>query len=393
MTIAPAHLTELKRVSGAKGWIDDPAAMSPFLCEPRGKYHGRTPLILLPDSREKVSEIVRICARHKIPIVPQSGNSGLVGGGIPTAAGDEILLSLKRLNQIRERDRHSHSMTVEAGCILADIQREARDMGLLFPLSLASEGSCMIGGNLSTNAGGVNVLHYGTMRSLVLGLEVVLATGDIWHGLQALRKDNSGYDLKQLFIGAEGTLGIITAATVKLVPFPGEKQTALVAVPNPQAAIDLLTIARNVSGDCLTAFEIIPRSGIEFVTRHMPNTRDPIATPYDWYVLVECSSALSRELLDLEKVIEYLLSGAMEKGLVLDGVIAKNQTESHALWQLRENMSEAQKYEGGSIKHDISLPISAIPDFLIEAGDLVAKMIAGARPLPFGHLGDGNLHY
>jgi len=266
-------------------------------------------------------------------------------------------------------------------------------MGLLFPLSLASEGSCMIGGNLSTNAGGVNVLHYGTMRSLVLGLEVVLATGDIWHGLQALRKDNSGYDLKQLFIGAEGTLGIITAATVKLVPFPGEKQTALVAVPNPQAAIDLLTIARNISGDCLTAFEIIPRAGIEFVTRHMPNTRDPIATPYDWYVLVECSSALSRELLDLEKVIEYLLSGAMEKGLVLDGVIAKNQTESHALWQLRENMSEAQKYEGGSIKHDISLPISAIPDFLIKAGDLVAKMIAGARPLPFGHLGDGNLHY
>ncbi|MCF6196148.1 MAG: FAD-binding oxidoreductase [Emcibacter sp.] len=393
MSLTRHHLEELKAISGQNGWIDRPDDMQPFLIEPREKYQGTTPLILLPDTVSKVAEIITYCASHKIPVVPQGGNTGLVGGSIPTTGGDEILISLKRLNCIRDKDDHNQTMTVEAGCILSDIQAAAQDMDCLFPLSLAAEGSCMIGGNLSTNAGGVNVLHYGNMRSLVLGLEVILPNGDIWHGLSGLRKDNTGYDLKQIFIGAEGTLGIITAATLKLYPYPHEKQTAFVAVPTPQAAVDLLTLARKISGGTITAFEIIPRRGIEMVTRHMPGTRDPMTQAHDWYVLLECSSSLNRDLLDLEKLMERILTTAMDGELVLDGVIAKNQAESDNLWHLRENMSEAQKFDGGSIKHDISVPISAIPAFLTRAGEVVADMIPGARPVPFGHLGDGNLHY
>lgn len=393
MSIPSRHLEKLKEISGAKGWIDDHREMASFLIEPRNKYQGRTALVLLPDTTGKVAEIVTYCARHKIPIVPQGGNTGLVGGSIPTASGHEILVNLKRLDRVREKDAHNQTMTVEAGCILSDIQNLARDMGFLFPLSLAAEGSCMIGGNLSTNAGGVNMLHYGNMRSLVLGLEVVLPSGEIWQGLGGLQKDNTGYDLKQTFIGAEGTLGIITAATLKLYPRPHEKQTAFVAVPDPQAAVGLLTLARRTSGDCITAFEIMPRLGIEIVTRHMSGTKDPITSAYDWYVLLECTSSLSRTFLDLEQVMECILSTALDEELVLDGVIAKNETESNNLWRLRENLSEAQKHEGGSIKHDISVPVSAIPEFLIEAGALVESLIPGARPVPFGHLGDGNLHY
>ena len=393
MTIPTIHIETLKEICRPKSWVDTPEAMAPFLTEPRGKYQGATPLILLPDTTKKVSEIISYCAQHKISIVPQGGNTGLVGGSIPTISGDEILVSLKRLNHIREQNPHNQSITVEAGCILSDIQNLAQDMDYLFPLSLAAEGSCMIGGNLSTNAGGVNVLHYGNMRDLVLGLEVVLPNGNIWHGLNGLRKDNTGYDLKQIFIGAEGTLGIITAATLKLYPFPHEKQTAFVAVPSPQAAVDLLMLARNISGGCITAFEIIPRLGMDMVIRHVPGTKDPITTPYDWYILLECTSSIDRDLLDLEALMERILTLAMERQLVLDGVVAKNETERFDLWRLRESLSEAQRYEGGSIKHDISLPISAIPDFLDKANDVVESMIPGVRPVPFGHLGDGNLHY
>jgi len=390
MTIAPIHIEKLKEISGPKGWIDDPDDMHPYLREPRDKYQGNTPLILLPGSTDKIAEIVRYCAQHKIPVVPQGGNSGLVGGGIPTR---EILLSLKRLNAVREKDAHNFTMTVEAGCILSHIQDLAQEMDCLFPLSLAAEGSCMIGGNISTNAGGVNVLHYGNMRNLVLGLEVVLPNGEIWQGLGGLRKDNTGYDLKQIFIGAEGSLGIITAATLKLSPYPHEKQTALVAVPDPKAAINLLTIARDISGNCITAFELMPRLGIEMVTDNIPNSKDPMTPAYDWYILLECTSSISRDLLNLEAVMENILSKGLDDGLILDGVIAKNHTESDKLWQLREALPEAQKFEGGSIKHDISVPISAIPDFLTEAGKIVEDTIAGARPVPFGHLGDGNIHY
>ncbi|MCF6216593.1 MAG: FAD-binding oxidoreductase [Emcibacter sp.] len=390
MTINPIHLEKLKKILGSEGWIDDQTDMPSFLREPRDKYQGNTPLILMPDSTEKTAEIVRYCAQNKIPLVPQGGNSGLVGGAIPTG---EILLSLKRLKAIRQQDARNLTITVEAGCILSHIQELAQEMNCLFPLSLAAEGSCMIGGNISTNAGGVNVLHYGNMRNLVLGLEVVLPNGETWHGLGGLRKDNTGYDLKQLFIGAEGSLGIITAATLKLSPHPHEKQTAFVAVPDPDAAVNLLSIARNISGDCLTAFEIIPRLGIDMVTDNIPGSRDPMTQTYDWYILLEGTSSLSRDLLDLEAVMERILSTGLDDGLILDGVIAKNITESNNLWQLRENLSEAQKFEGGSIKHDISVPISAIPAFLIEAGMAVETSIPGARPVPFGHLGDGNLHY
>ncbi|MCF8474123.1 MAG: FAD-binding oxidoreductase [Emcibacter sp.] len=393
MTINPTHIEKLKEIAGSKGWIDNPSNMQSFLEEPRDKFKGHTDLILLPENRDQVSEIVRYCAQHKIPIVPQGGNSGLVGGGIPSSAGDEILISLRRLSHIREVNIDNQTVTVEAGCILAHIQEQAKEVDCLFPLSLAAEGSCMIGGNLSTNAGGVNVLHYGNMRNLVLGLEVVLPNGDIWHGLNGLRKNNTGYDLKQLFIGAEGTLGIITAATLKLFPYPHEKQTAFVAVKDPKAAVDFLTLARRISGNMITAFEIIPRLGLDIVIRHIPNNRDPLETSYDWYILLECTSSLGRDLLNLEQVMEHILSSAMDKGLVLDGVIAKNETESAQLWRLREHLSDAQKYEGGSIKHDISLPISAIPEFLIKSGAVVEKVIPSARPVPFGHLGDGNLHY
>ncbi|WP_417623409.1 FAD-binding oxidoreductase [Paremcibacter congregatus] len=393
MCLSDSHLNILKDLSGPKGWQDDPREMSAYLTEPRGKYQGKTALVLLPDNTQKVADIVRYCAQHQIAIVPQSGNTGLVGGSIPTLAGDQILISLKRMNRMRHTDPDNQSMTVEAGCILADVQQRARDIDCIFPLSLAAEGSCMIGGNLSTNAGGVNVLHYGNARNLVLGLEVVLPSGEIWHGLTGLRKDNTGYDLKQLFIGAEGTLGIITAATLKLSPYPHQKQTAFVAVPDPKSAVELLSIARRVSGGCITAFELVPRRGLEMVTHHMPGCRDPLETAYDWYVLLETTSSLNRDLLDLERVMERILEDALQKDLVLDGVIAKNDSESEALWGLREHLSEAQKHEGGSIKHDISVAISTIPEFLLKAADIVEALIPGARPVPFGHLGDGNLHY
>jgi len=393
MAILSEHLEDLKKIAGPKGWIDNQDDMQPFLIEPRNLYHGKTPLVLLPDSTGQVAEIVSYCARHHIPVIPQGGNSGLVGGSIPGGEGTEILLSLKRLNHIRQQDIANQTITVEAGCILSHIQDIAKEMDCLFPLSLAAEGSCMIGGNLSTNAGGVNVLHYGTMRAQVLGMEVVLPSGEIWHGLSGLRKDNTGYDLKQLFIGAEGTLGIITAATLKLYPYPHEKQTAFVAVADPKAAIDLLTHARSISGNCLTAFELMPRLGIDIVTRHMPGCKDPMTAVYDWYILLECTSSFSRDLLDLDAVMARILSTALDKGLLLDGVIAKNEAESANLWRLREMMSEAQKHEGGSIKHDISVPISAIAAFIDHAEEVTLATIPGARPLPFGHLGDGNLHY
>lgn len=393
MPIAPHHLANLKDIAGSKAFCDDAHAMAPYLKESRDKYFGKSPLVLKPDSREKVSEIVLYCHQNDIIIVPQGGNSGLVGGGIPDQSGDMILLSLSRMNRVRASDPANQSITVEAGAILKDVQDRAKEMDCLFPLSLAAEGSCQIGGNISTNAGGVNVLQYGGMRDLVLGLEVVLAGGEIWHGLSGLRKDNTGYDLKQLFIGAEGTLGIITAATLKLSPYPHQKQTAFVAVPDPAAAVSLLDLGRKISGDCLTAFEILPRFGLDIVTRHLPSARDPLAASYDWYVLMECSTSLDKEFLDLERVLERLLEKGFEKQLVLDGVVAQNQTQSRDLWTLRESLSEMQKLEGGSIKHDVSLPLSAIAEFLSRANTAVEQAIPGARPVPFGHIGDGNIHY
>jgi len=393
MKIDKRHLQYLKEIAGPKAFVEDAETLAPFLRESRDKYFGSSPLLLQPDSTEKISEIMAYCHEHEIQVVPQGGNSGLVGGGIPDQSGNMILLSLSRMNKIRHCDAANQSITVEAGTILAHVQEKAKEMDCLFPLSLASEGSCQIGGNISTNAGGVNVLHYGSMRQLVLGLEVVLANGVIWNGLSGLRKDNTGYDLKQLFIGAEGSLGIVTAATLKLSPYPHQKQTAFVAVADPAAAVRLLELGRKVSGDCLTAFEIMPRFGLDMVIRHLPGARDPLNAPYEWYVLVECSTSLEKDYLDLDRLLEKILETGFEKELVFDGVVAKNEREAQDLWTLRESLSEMQKLEGGSIKHDVSLPLSAIDDFLKDANEAVERAIPGARPVPFGHIGDGNIHY
>lgn len=393
MTISQSHLDNLKKIAGPKGYSEDPETIAPHIIEPRGKFYGNTPIVLYPDRTEMVSEIIKYCAEHNIKIVPQGGNTGLVGGSVPGLDGNEILVSLKRMNRVREKDALNHTITLESGVILSDAHDIADSMNSQFPMHIASEGSAMIGGNISSNAGGINVLRYGNMRDLVLGLEVVLPNGDIWNGLTGLRKDNTGYDIKQLFIGGEGTLGIITAATLKLYPKAIQKNTAFVAVKHPKAAIEFLSLARKTSGDSLIAFEIVPRIGIDFTTAHMPGCRDPLDQSYDWYVLMECATSMAENLLDLERVMEKILEEAMENELVIDGVVAKNISEREALWNLREHMSEAQKHEGGSIKHDVSVPVSKIPEFLEKATAAVANHIPGIRPVPFGHIGDGNIHF
>lgn len=378
-------------IAGPGGTISDPRELTPYVTEWRGLYTGKTPLLVKPQTVEQVSAMVAICHEAQIPIVPQGGNTGLVGGGVPDETGDEIIINLSRMNRIRHRDPLNHTITVEAGCILANIQKAADEMDRLFPLSLAAEGSCEIGGNISTNAGGIAVLKYGNMRDLVLGLEVVLPDGRIWNGLRTLRKDNTGYDLKHLFIGAEGTLGIITAASLKLFPKVKDRATAIVALPSPAAAVDLLSLIRASSGDMVSAFELMPRIGLDFVLRHIANTREPLAAPYPWYGLVELTSA--RTGAGLGDVLESILVDAMQQGLVLDGAIASSQAQAADFWRLREAMSEAQKPEGGSIKHDISVPVSRVAAFIETASKAVETFLPGIRPVPFGHIGDGNIHF
>jgi FAD/FMN-containing dehydrogenase len=378
-------LSRLKDIVGPKGFSEDPREIAPHVEEWRGSYKGSTPLLLKPATIDEVSRALAICNETSTPVVPQGGNTGLVGGQIPF--NGEVLLSLERLSRIRHVDSAGANMIVEAGVILSNVQRAADDADMLFPLSLASEGSATIGGNLSTNAGGVHVLRYGMARELVLGLEVVLADGRVLDMLRTLRKDNTGYDLKQLFIGAEGTLGIITAAALKLFPKPAENVTAFVAVHDPAAAIVLLAQLQSTTGGQVSAFELVPRIGIELVTAHIPGTSDPLAAPSPWYVLVEATSGTG---FDLRRVVEEALS---KTGLVSDAVIATSEAQRVALWKLRESMSEAQKKEGPSLKHDIAVPIAAIPDFIAKATSAVLKALPGARPVTFGHLGDGNLHY
>lgn len=393
MSIEPSHLESLKKIAGKKGYSDDPQVIEGHLIEPRAKFKGRSALVLYPDSTETVSALVSYCHQHDLKVVPQSGNTGLVGGSVPDDSGNEIIISLKRMNKVRNKDPLNHTMTVESGVILADAHDIAANINCQLPMHLASEGSAMIGGNISSNAGGINVLQYGVMRDLVLGLEVVLPNGEIWNGLTGLRKDNTGYDLKQLFIGAEGTLGIITAATLKLFPRHEQINTAFVAIENPEAAIKLLSLAREISGDSLIAFEILPRIGLNMTIKHMPGCRDPLENEYDWYILMECATSLSADLLNLEHVMQTILEKAMEAGLVIDGVVPKNIAEGSALWNLREYMSEAQKFEGGSIKHDIAVPVSKIPEFMETALKAVHEAMPGIRPVPFGHIGDGNIHF
>ncbi len=396
MTAAPKAvpkevLERIKAVVGPRGWSSDADELAPHLVEPRGLYHGKTPLLVRPASTEEVAGVVRVCWDSATPIVPQGGNTGLCGGAVPHEEGGEILLGLARMNRVRAVDPLNNTMTVDAGCILANIQRAAAEANRLFPLSLGAEGSCMIGGNLSTDAGGVAVLRYGTARDLALGLEVVLADGQVWDGLRGLRKDTTGYDLKQLFIGAEGTLGIITGAVLKLFPRPGEVQTALAALPSPGEAVALLSRAREFSGDAVTGFELLPRLGLELVLKHVPDSADPFAGPHPWYALIEVAGAGGQG--NLRGILEDLLAAAVEEGLVRDAVIAASQAQAQALWRLRETVPEGERSEGASIKHDISVPVSAIPEFIARAGEAVAREIPGVRPIAFGHIGDGNIHF
>ncbi len=376
---------------GNKAVVSETEAMAPFLAEQRGRYQGVAPFVVRPASTAEVTTAVRLCAEAGVPVVPQGGNTGLVAGGIPFAEDGAVLLSLGRLNRIREVNATDYSITVEAGCILQQVQEAAERADRLFPLSLGAEGSCQIGGNLSTNAGGVHVLRYGNARDLVLGLEVVLPDGRIWDGLRALRKDNTGYALKHLFVGAEGTLGIITAACLKLFPRPAETAVAFVAVRDPAAAVELLGRARAATGDRVNAFELIPRIGLDFALKHVAGIEDPLQEPSAWYVLVELASGRADGT--LRENLEDFLATAVEDGLVSDAALAANQRQAQAFWAIREGMVEAQKFEGGSIKHDVSVAVSKVPDFIARATALVEEMVPGIRPVSFGHVGDGNVHF
>ncbi len=380
-------IEKLKKIVGEKGWIDDPDVLEPHLSEWRDTFHGKTAIMLSPDSTEQVSAVVKACAAAKVAIVPQGGNTGLCGGAIPDETGDQVLLSLSRMNRIRTVSASDYSMVVEAGCILADVQAAAAAAKRLFPLSLAPEGSCQIGGNLSTNAGGTNVVRYGTAREQVLGLEVVLANGDIWDGLRTLRKDNSGYDIKQMFLGAEGTLGIITAAALRLFPPVEEVQTAFIGIDRPQAAVDLFAELRHRLSDQLQAFEIIPERALRFVLKHIPGTRRPLNDIHPWYVLVETAGRGSTRL------VEEQLIAAIEEGLARDIVIAKNTSEKDQMWRIRHSISEAQKREGASLKHDVSVPVSEVGEFILAAESAVLRLLPECRVVAFGHIGDGNVHF
>jgi FAD/FMN-containing dehydrogenase len=384
----PGLISRFATIVGRPYAIADPIAQEAYLVEMRGLYRGQTPLVLRPGAVAEVAAILRLANETGTPIVPQGGNTGLVGGQIPHAG--EVVLSLTRLDRIREVDPTSNAMICEAGVVLLRAQEAAAAADRLFPLSLAAEGSCTIGGNLSTNAGGTAVLAYGNSRDLVLGLEVVLADGRIWNGLSKLKKDNTGYDLKHLFVGAEGTLGVITAAALKLFPRPRAVETAFVGLPSPQAALKLFGRANERAGGTITSFELMPRIGIEFAVHHGPGCRDPLAAPHPWYVMIELSSQSPE---GLRGTLEDFLAEGAERGLVADATIAASLDQAKAFWHLRNMLSEVQKPEGGSIKHDVSVPVAAVPDFIDEAGAAVLAMIPRCRPVPFGHLGDGNIHF
>ncbi len=389
MTKQAETLQQIRALLDPKGWIDGDGEMRPYLVEERGLYRGAAAAVVKPASTDQVAQILRLCNDAGLGVVPLGGNTGLVGGGVPGFAdGGGIVLSTERLNAIRHVDPLNQTITVEAGVILADIQRAAEDADALFPLSLGSEGSCRIGGNLSTNAGGVQVLRYGNARDLVLGLEVVLADGRVWDGLRALRKDNTGYDLKHLFIGAEGTLGVITAAVLKLFPRPLHRETALCAAAGPKALLDLLHRVRDAAGESLNAFEIFNRFAMAIAEKHVPAAADPFDAPHRDYALVEFTG---NEV--VRETLEEVLGRALEDGLIDDAVIAASGAQCDDLWAIREAIPGAQKHEGGSIKHDVSVPVSRVVDFLRQAGEIVEAALPGVRVCAFGHAGDGNLHF
>jgi FAD/FMN-containing dehydrogenase len=384
----PALLARFAAIVGEKYAITDPQMQAPYLLETRDMYRGRTPMVLRPASVAEVAQIVALANATATAIVPQGGNTGLVGGQVPL--NNEIVLSLRRLDRIREVDPTSNTITCEAGVTLQRAREAAAAVDRLYPQLLPSEGTCTIGGNLSTNAGGTAALAYGIARSHVLGIEVVLADGRILNALNKLKKDNTGYDLKNLFIGAEGTLGVITAAVLRLVPRPRAVETAFVGVPSPQAALKLLDAASANAGGSVTSFELMPRSGLEMVVRHAAGCRDPLAAPHPWYVLIELSSQSKS---GLRAVMEDVLKDGLDRGLIADAAIAESLEQTKALWRIREMFGEAQRHVGGSIKHDVSVPVAAVPAFLADADAAVTAHFPGARPLAFGHLGDGNIHY
>jgi D-lactate dehydrogenase (cytochrome) len=385
--LSPELIARFKTIVGDKYAVTDAADIAPYVTEERNLFHGHSPLILRPGSTAEVSAICKLATEHRVALVPQGGNTGLVGGQTPHHG--EVVISMRRIDRIREVDTASNTMTCEAGVILQNAQRRAADADRLFPLSLGAEGSCTIGGNLSTNAGGTTALAYGVAREMALGLEVVLADGRILNGLSKLKKDNTGYDLRNLFIGAEGTLGIITAATLKLFPKPRAVETAFVGLKSPADALKLLEISQNEAAGSLTSFELLADIAVDFSVRHGIDVRSPLAGKHPWYVLMELSSPRD----DARAALEAILARGMEDGIVDDAVIAASLSQRGAFWKLRDEMSAAQKPEGGSIKHDVSVPVAAVPDFIAEANAAVIKLIPGARPVPFGHLGDGNIHY
>jgi FAD/FMN-containing dehydrogenase len=384
---SPEALAALKAAAGHGGWTDDPSDIAPWLTEWRNRWKGNTPLMLTPRSTEEVARLVTICAQHRVAIVPQGGDTGLVGGQIPFG---EVLLSTRKLRAVRDVTPLDDAMTVEAGVTLLEAQQAAEAAGRRFPLSLAAEGTATIGGVISTNAGGTQVVRYGMMRDLVLGLEAVMPNGEIFHGLKRLRKDNTGYDLKQLLIGAEGTLGVVTAATLKLFPIMRSRATAMVGLETAHAAIELLARAKEETGGGVEAFELMKRIGMEFALKHIPDTREPLESTPPWYVLIEL---VSGEPGAADAALERLLGDAFEAGLIIDAAIAQNDAQRAAFWKVREEQSAAQKPEGGGWKHDVSVPVSRIADFLDEASAAVERFEPGARISAFGHVGDGNMHY
>lgn len=377
-------------IVGPANVLTETTDLAPYLVEERGLFRGAALAVVRPGSTEEVAAVVKACAEAGVPVVPQGGNTGLCGGGVPHEDGHSVVVSTERLTRIRAVDPVDYTMTVEAGCILTNLQRAAEEVDCLFPLSLGAEGSCRIGGNISTNAGGTNVLRYGNTRDLVLGLEVVLPDGRVWNGLKRLRKDNTGYALQHLFIGAEGTLGIVTACVLKLFPRPREIATAFIALSDLESSLPLFARARAASGDSVTACELVPRIGLEMGMAHVPGVRDPFAEPHEWMLLLELSSSRPG---GLREALEAVLEQAFEEGLAVDAVIAESGSQRDDFWRIREAIPEAQKHAGGSIKHDVAVATSRVPEMIRRCTEAVTAALPGIRPVPFGHLGDGNTHF
>lgn len=389
MTDRNETLQKIRDHLGESGVVEDTTLLEAYNTEWRGHFKGTSTFVARPANAKECAFVIKTCIDNDIAVVPMSGNTGLVGGA--TADASEVIISTERMNTVHAIDSVNGTMTVGAGCILADVQRAADEAGKLFPLSLAAEGSCRIGGNLSTNAGGTNVLRYGNARDLVLGLQVVLPSGEIMDGLKGLRKDNTGYELKHLFMGAEGTLGIITAAVLKLFPKPRQRQTALIALTDVDQVIALFARASDAVGDALSGFEYMNRTSLWVTCEHTDGVRDPFDAPHDAYVLMELTSP--RPGNDLREAMEQFLEAAFEAGEVVDAVIAESGQQMDDLWHIRETIPDAQAFEGGSIKNDISVPVSKVPEFTKRGDAIVEATIPGTRPMTFGHIGDGNLHY